>query len=216
MIKGIDISKWNQVTNWNALEKSQDFVILKAGGGDNGIYIDRNFKNNIKNASRHFNKIGIYWYVGGSTKNTILKEVDYLIDLLKAVEKQDIHITLPVFLDIETKALYNNTECQTITKIALSKLEAAGYFAGLYTYQNFFKTRFNEKFYLRFYTWIADYRKNATQTYTSNYKSKSGNYFKALQYGQENVAGVQGKVDVNYMFDDPSKIIAKKKFNHIK
>lgn len=208
-LNGIDISHWNTVTDWNDIAYNNDFIIIKCGGGDNGIYTDSMFKTNWREACKHFALRGLYWYLGGNTESEILNEVSTFIARVKEYEtKWACFATLPLFIDVETKKQYNNTQISKHVRTALTTLEKAGYFAGLYTYRNFYNTRFNG-FNKRFYTWIADYRNNSID----NYKNTD---FGILQYGQNNIIGVSDKVDCNCMYKNPAESIRKKNLNHLK
>lgn len=209
-LKGIDISHWNSITDFCDLAYDNDFIIVKCGGGDDGIYTDSKFKTYWREACMHFKLRGLYWYVGSTTETGVINEVSSFIAQVKKFENEwACYATLPLFLDVETKTQYKNTNIQTAIRKGLTTLEKAGYFAGLYTYRNFYDTKFDKDFNKRFYTWIADYRTNAANNY-------AGTNFGMCQYGQSNEIGVTGKVDANVMYKNPADNIRKKSLNHLK
>lgn len=209
MIKGVDISHWNKITDWNDLKDNADFVIVKAGGGDQGIYTDSCFLRYFREANVHFKKRGVYWYLGSTTESGIKKEIDYLITILKDVkERHGCTATLPIFIDIETQRQQATPNIQANLKAGLTQLEKAGFYAGFYTYKAFYDQRFVglEK---RFYCWIADYRNTMKSYYQTH-----GDQFKIHQYsGSGTIGGVDGKIDLDVLYSDPSSTIVKKKLN---
>lgn len=211
MIEGVDISKYNPVNDWKKLKNNTDFVIIKLGGKNkNGLYIDRNFESNFKNAHLYYKKIGVYWFVGGTTKNDLLTEINFLDTELRKQAKNNLYCTLPVFLDVELKTQYYSKNFANSLTYCLEILENLGYFAGLYTYKSFYDKVLNQNFNKRFFTWIADYRLKYQKSYFNS-------NFKALQYSSTGtVPGISGRVDLDYIFDDPSNTIINKKFNLIK
>lgn len=53
MKNGIDVSKYQENIAWKQVKDSGiDFAIIKAGGSDDGLYIDPTYEANYKNASR--------------------------------------------------------------------------------------------------------------------------------------------------------------------
>lgn len=209
-MNGIDISRWNTVKDWNKLADTNEFIIIKCGGGDDGIYTDRNFETNFRESCKHFDRRGVYWYLGGNTSANITNEINYYLTILKNMEiKYKTFSTLPVFIDAETKEQYNNPNIKELLTSALKQIEKAGYYAGLYTYRNFYDTKL-QNLNKRFYTWIADYRNTAKNSYSNQ------NDFKILQYGQKLINGaVDGETDADIMYKDISEKIIKNGFNHL-
>lgn len=67
MLTGVDISTWQQPHDYNALARSVDFVILKAGGSNTGSrYVDSKY---VRHASALSGKtrVGAYWMNGAGT-----------------------------------------------------------------------------------------------------------------------------------------------------
>lgn len=64
MTHGIDVSAWQGKIDFNKVKKSgYEFVILKAGGNDDGCYIDGRFETNYFAAKKSGLKIGAYYFV---------------------------------------------------------------------------------------------------------------------------------------------------------
>lgn len=65
MLKGIDISRWQGVINWNDVKGQIDFAIIKASGGDDGLYPDGQFWRNRDEVRRLNIPHGFYHFAGG-------------------------------------------------------------------------------------------------------------------------------------------------------
>lgn len=65
-IKVADVSRWQNVINFDVLKTEVDAVVIKAGGSDGGLYVDGQFARN-RNESR---RVGLprwfYWYKGAA------------------------------------------------------------------------------------------------------------------------------------------------------
>ena len=63
--KGIDVSGWQGNIDFDKVKKSGiTFVIIKAGGSDDGFYTDSYFESNYKKAVKAGLKVGSYYIVG--------------------------------------------------------------------------------------------------------------------------------------------------------
>ena len=83
--RGIDVSGWKGVIDFDKVKKSGiAFVMIKAGGSDDGFYTDSYFESNYKKAVKAGLKVGSYYIVGSDfdTSNKGLKiqtENDYAV-----------------------------------------------------------------------------------------------------------------------------------------
>lgn len=59
----IDISRWQGNIDETAVP--QEIVLMKVGGGDDGLYFDEALMNNYGNAQADGKAIGLYWFAGG-------------------------------------------------------------------------------------------------------------------------------------------------------
>lgn len=80
MIKGIDVSRWQGIINWDAVKGNVDFAIIKAGGSDDGFYPDGQFTRNINEARRVGLPHGIYVFLGGV--ESVANEVQHIKNLI--------------------------------------------------------------------------------------------------------------------------------------
>lgn len=64
-LKGVDVSRWQGLIDWPAVKSSVDFAIIKASGGDDGLYPDGQFQRNKSEARRVGILRGFYHFAGG-------------------------------------------------------------------------------------------------------------------------------------------------------
>ena len=64
MTLGIDVSAWQGNIDFDKVKKAgYNYVILKAGGNDDGYYIDSRFASNYAKAKKAGLKVGAYYFV---------------------------------------------------------------------------------------------------------------------------------------------------------
>ena len=75
---GVDISKWQGDFDFARAiaEDKIEFVIIKGGGGDQGLYVDPKFSRNYLQAKKHNLPVGVYWYSMAVTVNVAKKEAE--------------------------------------------------------------------------------------------------------------------------------------------
>ena len=63
LVHGIDVSRWQGDIDWTRVANSGiTFAMRKCGGGDDGLYEDRKFQQNIQGALANGIQVGIYFY----------------------------------------------------------------------------------------------------------------------------------------------------------
>lgn len=207
-LNGVDISKWQGAIDFKELAKTKNFIIVKCGGGDSSKpYIDSYFKSNFEQANKNFSRVGVYWFLGANSYTNCLKEMDIFINTLKEQAKKGYYSTMPIFIDVERKTHTKNKNLKSLVYSLLEYLEQHGFYAGFYTYRSLYDEQL-KGMNSRFYTWLADYRKNKITTYSSDICD-------ILQYTANGVSPTGGAIDLNYCFRDVSDVIRKKKFNLI-
>ena len=206
MFKGIDISHWNGVIDFDQVKSSGiDFVIIKAGGSDKGFYKDPKFEENYKKAKAAGLKVGAYYFVGRKFYGDISGTADAhrFIDILG-----DKQFEYPVFLDIETTdPIYK--EFATDAAFSFCKeMEKSEYFCGIYASDiSGFKDRLEMEHLKMFCSWVARYGKEPS--YNKDWQ--------IWQYSSKgNIPGISSNVDLDYSKSDFSKVIIEKGFNNFK
>lgn len=72
MIKGIDISHHNVINNWDAVAKSVDFIVIRAGYGEKENR-DRKFNEYIEQIVDRKIPVMFYWFVYAKNVNSAIK-----------------------------------------------------------------------------------------------------------------------------------------------
>lgn len=187
---GIDVSKYQGDINWPAVaSQGVSFAFVKVGSSKSGL--DPKFDANFRNASACGIRTGVYIYSYATSVEGAAAEAQWVVDVLK-----DYPVSFPVVIDIEDKvqksidpgtlSLMANTFCTIV--------EAEGYYPMVYSGRNFFRDRLSGVAYDR---WVAQYAQ------ALEYEGAS--IWQATQNGS--VAGINGNVDVNYLFKDYSGLI---------
>lgn len=80
MIKGIDVSRWQGIIDWDKVRDSKkvEFAIIKSSGGDDGLYPDGRFERNKSEARRINMPRGFYHFAGGV--HDPVEEADHFIN----------------------------------------------------------------------------------------------------------------------------------------
>lgn len=205
--KGVDVSKWNGDVDFEMLKsRGFNFVIIKAGGADSGLYRDSKFEENYKQARLAGMHIGAYWFSRALSDSEAIEEANYFLNLLKG-KKFD----FPVYIDVENRSMLSmGKRSVTDAIIAFCKtMESAGYWVGVYSSLNYFRTAMFDDELQDYAHWVAQW-----STKLNYSKSSCGMW----QYGGETnfiqSPYIGGKVfDQNYMLVDYPSIIAAKGFN---
>lgn len=152
---GIDISAWQR--NFDIakarLDYGVEFVIIKAGGGDAGLYTDKYFKRNYNLCEQLGMPKGCYFFSKAMTMESAQKEVEYFLNIIKGKR-----FDYPIFVDYEDKILTLSKRALTnIAKFQLKTLQDAGYWVGIYTSESHFNDHFIDEELKGYSHWVANY-----------------------------------------------------------
>lgn len=205
-LKGIDVSKWQRDIDFNKVKKSGiDFVIIKAGGSDAGLYKDKYFEENYKKAKAAGLNVGAYYFVGKSflTAKDGVADAERFIKLLEGKQFE-----YPVYVDIETGSFHVRKRFTDAAIAFCERMEKAGYFCGIYASDISGFHEMLEDDRLKNYThWVARY--GSKPTYVSQ--------FDIWQYSSKGaVDGILKYVDLDYCYVEFPKTIKGKGFNGFK
>lgn len=208
-IKGIDISNWQGTFNLaKAKTEGVEFVIAKGGGGDAGLYKDKQFERNYSEAKKLGLPVGVYWFSHALTVDEAVKEAEFFYNnCLKGKQFE-----LPIYIDVEHKSqlALGKDKLTEIIITFLSALESIGFWVGIYSSKAYFAEYMHDDKLQRYSHWVAQWSKRCT------YKGNEG-VLGMWQYGGETNAicstQIAGQtIDQNYMLIDyPSMIKAAKK-----
>lgn len=197
MIRGIDISHWNDIRDIMKVKKEGiKFAIIKAGGSDRGFYKDKKFDQYYNMCKEAGIKVGSYYFVG---KNCIsydagVADAKRFIDIIK-----DLTFEMPVYIDLESTAPVNKKGATDACIGFCKTMEASGYYVGIYASDiSGFKDRLDISKLSEFDKWVARYG-------TKPKYCKDWGMWQASSRGQ--IEGIRGFVDIDYTDIDYFKII---------
>ena len=156
---GIDVSHWQGDFDFARAKSKEgvEFAILKAGGGDAGLYKDSKFEANYKKCEECGLPKGAYFYGNAKSVAEAKKEAEYFISILSGKKYE-----YPVFYDVEGKMISDNNRA-TLTEIVkafCSTMEAAGYWVGIYSSESFFNSEMDDGELIRYSHWVARWGKS--------------------------------------------------------
>lgn len=156
---GIDVSHWQGDFDFVRAKSKEgvEFAILKAGGGDAGLYKDSKFEANYKKCEECGLPKGAYFYGNAKSIAEAKKEAEYFISILSGKKYE-----YPVFYDVEGKMITDNDRATLteIVKVFCSTMEAAGYWVGIYSSESFFNSEMNDGELTRYSHWVARWGKS--------------------------------------------------------
>ena len=78
--------RWQGDIDWSAVAADGiTFAMIKCGGGDDGLYEDRKFQQNIQGALANGIQVGVYFYSGASNAREAYDEASYCISLIRGL-----------------------------------------------------------------------------------------------------------------------------------
>lgn len=155
-MKLIDVSHHNGDIDWTRVKKDSknniEGVIIRAGFGKSASQKDKQFENNYSGAEQQGLHIGAYWYSYALNTEDAELEAKAFLECI-----QNKKFDLPVFFDIEdkTQVPLGKKVCTDITEKFMSVIEKAGYFAGVYSFDSFFKTNLTDDIRKKYAIWTA-------------------------------------------------------------
>ncbi|MDE7020621.1 MAG: glycoside hydrolase family 25 protein, partial [Lachnospiraceae bacterium] len=200
--KGIDVSKWNETIDWEAVkEDGVEFAIIRCGyrGSLSGsLILDPMYEQNIRGAIDADIPVGVYFFTQSDNEVEAVEEASMVISLIRQYD-----VDYPVFLDSESaggngRADDLNAEDRTrIHKAFLETIANAGYATGIYASANWLNERVDMTELSDYHTWLAEY---------AEVPSYDG-YYHMWQYTSKgSIDGISTNVDLNlcYMNIDTS------------
>ena len=196
-MKVIDVSKHNGTIDWTKVKKDGiEGVIIRAGHGKLVSQKDPMFETNYKGASAAGLHVGAYWYSYAVTAAEAKIEAAVFLEAIKGKT-----FDLPVYLDIEdkTQVPLGKKVCTDITNAFMGVLEAAGYFAGVYSFDSFFGSNLDGSVRKRYALLVAR---------VENVAPVCAPEWGIHQYSWKGrVSGISGDVDMDICIKDYPAII---------
>lgn len=139
MIKGIDLSTWNENVDYNELKRQGiEFAIIRSGYGKDSSQKDDMFEEHYKGCKEAGIKVGAYLYSYCTATENAEKEA---YNCLSQIAGKD--FDLPIFYDLEEQQILDNCDPTTIANIFCNVIKNAGYKAGVYANLNWFNNYLN-------------------------------------------------------------------------
>lgn len=201
-MKGIDVSVHNGTIDWQKVKSDGiQFAILRAGYGRLESQKDARFEENYKNAKAAGVPVGAYWYSYAMSEDEARLEADVFLSVIKGKQFE-----FPVYFDVEEKKQFDlgKEKVSAIMRAFLEKIEAAGYFVGLYGSASSLTTLTADDIKNRYTIWLAHWVEK------TNYDGA----YALWQYSEKgSVSGISGNVDLDICNKDFPTIIKSKGLN---
>lgn len=200
--KGIDISEFNGKIDFEKVKSEVDFIMIRATYGRKGI--DKRFKENVKGCIENDIPFGFYYYSYAVDVETAKEECSFF---LKEINEYKDIIKYPIAIDMEDSDGYkekhnalNKNTITSILKVAIEKMQTAGYISMIYANFDFFKNYIDEKEVDKIPKWLA--------FWNDNFKIDKEKYQIWQKSSKGKISGIEGNVDINISYVDYEKYIA--------
>ena len=223
-IRGIDVSGYQQLINWDLVKASGiEFAMIKVGyrgWGSGKIIEDSYFQRNIREAKRVGIKVGVYFYSGAVNTAEAIEEAQFVINRVR-----NYSLDYPVAFDFEdfenTESRYYRLDKNQRTDISIAFLDTVkryGYTPMIYGNPNYFN---NERYFdtsrlvTQYKVWLAHYYwadsdRNQYSDFSHflasgkktgySYENKQGT-IDMWQFSSEGIIrGINGRVDLNISY----------------
>ncbi len=201
-MKGIDVSVHNGNIDWQKVKNAGiDFAILRAGFGRLASQKDEHFEQNYSGAKAAGIPIGACWYSYAMSEDEARLEADVFLSIIKGKQFE-----FPVYYDVEEKKQFalGKEKVSAIMRAFLERVEAAGYFVGLYGSASSLTTHTADDIKSRYTIWLAHWVDKT---------SYSGAYGIWQHSEKGRVDGINGNVDLDIGYKDFPTIIKGKGLN---
>ena len=204
---GIDVSKWQGDINWKEVKKhGVDFVMIRSSFGD--CDVDEKLKVNVKGCEKYDIPYGFYHYTYARNVNESKKEAKFFLNTIKNYSPE-----YPVVLDIE-ESFYERMSKKQVTDIIctfVEELEAAGYYAMIYSNAKFFEDNTVIERLKDYDIWVACW--GDEEKLESSYSYHYGMW----QYTDDGeIPGIdENEVDLNYAYKNYAERIRRFGLNNL-
>ncbi|MBR5485162.1 MAG: glycoside hydrolase family 25 protein [Oscillospiraceae bacterium] len=199
MRHGIDVSYAQGDIDWAkaAADNRIDFAMIRATATyphKNYSGVDQKWQRNIKEAVKTGLPLGVYHYSYALTVEDAKKEAEHFLNTIKGYKFE-----YPVVFDFEdpSQNALNSREAAEICLTWLETVQAAGYYAMLYSMADWFTHKLTDKRLQKYDRWVAHV--NAPEP------AVEGGIWQYTWTGRVN--GIETLVDLNYAYKDYPSII---------
>ena len=188
----IDVSTWQGAyIDFDKVKQSGiDYVILRAGYGNEASQIDNQFVNNYNKAKRAGLKVGAYWFSYATDSLDALNEAAACLECLDGRQ-----LDMPVYYDIEYEKALRNMSYRELTNMALlfcNEIALAGYRPGVYTSVTVYQNQIG----------YDELIENGISIWNAHWAPRCTIACDIWQYSEEgSVYGIDGNVDMNLIYN---------------
>ena len=199
MLKGIDISFWQDDINFKLVEQSGiQFIIVREGYGTSPDSKFFEYVNQIKKTKIPIH--GVYHFCYSINENQVINEAKSCINNIQkaGLSKDDIIVFFDFEYDTVDKARkkgvsLGKNECINFTKVFCDYVKSQGYKAGVYANLDYYYNYYTPESLSKYYFWLAEYNTNINPSINCLYKQFTSDGI---------VSGIDGHVDMNYCYDN--------------
>lgn len=204
MMKIIDLSHHNGAVDFNKVKASGiDGVILRTGYGVESVkQRDKRFEEYYSKAKAARLFVGAYHYSYAKTAAGAVKEAEFMLSLLKGKSFE-----LPVYGDFEEQGKLSRNVCCDMVRAFCDRLEKAGAWAGIYSYDTFFRDKLTADIPKRYTAWVA----RVENVFPKCVPESDVGIWQYSWKGRVN--GIKGDVDMDICYRDFPSLIKKCKKN---
>lgn len=198
--KVIDISKFNNITNFKQAASNVDGVIIRAGYRafrTGQLMVDPKFKQYIEGFLSVGAKVGIYYFTTAINAAEGRQEAEFAVSLIKPYK-----ISFPIFVDTEIADVKDkNGRSDKLTKgprteavcAFCNRVRELGYEAGIYASDSWFVSQLDYNKVKPYKKWVASY----------SYAPKRVTNYTAWQYTSSGtIPGIAGRVDISHYYEE--------------
>ena len=164
--------------------------------------IDNRFEEYYSKAKAAGLYVGAYHYSYAKTASAAEKEADFMLEMLKGKSFE-----LPIYGDFEEQGKLSAKICNDIVNAFCGHLEAKGAWAGVYSYDSFFRDKLTADIPKRYTAWVA----RVENVYPKCAPAADIGIWQYSWKGR--IDGIKGDVDMDYCYRDFPALIAKVKKN---
>lgn len=201
--KGIDVSEWNGVIDWEKVKESGiAFAMIRAGKGQT---VDIQFKRNVSECNRLGIPVGIYWFSYALSAAGAAREAEVCLETIKPYR-----IDFPVAFDLE----YDNVDryaknngvfigmnlASDMARAFCRVIQAAGYTAMNYANRDYLNRYFDAGVQEDFPVWLAQWPNGTPKLDTP---PRTCGIWQYSETGT--VPGIKGAVDLDVCYADYKK-----------
>lgn len=198
--KIIDLSHHNGAVDFHKVRAAGiNGVILRTGFGiSSPKQRDRRFEEYYEKAKAAGLYVGAYHYSYAKNTEGAVREAEFMLEIIKGKSFE-----LPVYGDFEEQGMLPKDVCTGMVKAFCDRLEAAGAWVGVYSYDTFFKDNLTDDIPKRYTAWVA----RVENIFPKCVHADDVGIWQYSWKGK--IGGISGDVDMDFCFRDFPGLIKK-------